>query len=124
MKFTELQTHLSGKSIEIRNLSFSYSNDHENISKDFNLKIKKGENIGIFGKTGSGKTTFINILMGILTPNKGNIFIDNVELFNQEKHSIKSKWKNNIALVPQDVFLYDSSIIERSSLFNLGSVSK
>ena len=50
--------------------------------------------------------------MGILTPNKGNIFIDNVELFNQEKHSIKSKWKNNIALVPQDVFLYDSSIIE------------
>ena len=76
-----------------------------------NLKIKKGENIGIFGKTGSGKTTFINILMGILTPNKGNIFIDNVELFNQEKYSIKSKWKNNIALVPQDVFLYDSSII-------------
>ena len=112
-KDTSIKGKLSFKNeIEIRNLSFSYSNDHENISKDFNLKIKKGENIGIFGKTGSGKTTFINILMGILTPNKGNIFIDNVELFNQEKHSIKSKWKNNIALVPQDVFLYDSSIIE------------
>ena len=112
-KNTSIKGKLSFKNeIEIRNLSFSYSNDHENISKDINLKIKKGENIGIFGKTGSGKTTFINILMGILTPNKGNIFIDNLELFNQEKHDIKSKWKNNIALVPQDVFLYDSSIIE------------
>ena len=98
--------------IKIKNLNFSYSNDHENISKDINLTIKKGENIGIFGKTGSGKTTLINIFMGILTPNKGNILIDDVELFNQDKKDIKRKWKNNIALVPQDVFLYDSSIIE------------
>ena len=50
--------------------------------------------------------------MGILTPNKGNIFIDDVELFNQDQKDKKRKWKNNIALVPQDVFLYDSSIIE------------
>ena len=100
------------KEIKITNLNFSYSNDHENISKDITLTIKKGENIGIFGKTGSGKTTLINIFMGILTPNKGNILIDDVELFNQEKNDMKRKWKNNIALVPQDVFLYDSSIIE------------
>ncbi len=98
--------------IKITNLNFSYSNDHENISKNINLIIKKGENIGIFGKTGSGKTTLINIFMGILTPNKGNILIDDVELFNQDKNDIRRKWKNNIALVPQDVFLYDSSIIE------------
>ena len=98
--------------IKIRNLNFSYSNDHKNISKNINLTIKKGENIGIFGKTGSGKTTLINIFMGLLTPDKGNILIDDVELFNQDKKDKKRKWKNNIALVPQDVFLYDSSIIE------------
>lgn len=98
--------------ITIRNLNFSYSNHLKNISKDINLIIKKGETIGIFGKTGSGKTTLVNILMGLLTPKKGNILIDNVELFNSEKNYLKSKWKNNIALVPQDVFLYDSSIIE------------
>ncbi len=98
--------------IKIRNLNFSYSENHENVSKDINLIIKKGENIGIFGKTGSGKTTLINIFMGILTPSKGNILIDDIEIFNQKNIYIKRKWKNNIALVPQDVFLYDSSIIE------------
>ena len=98
--------------IKIKNLNFSYSNHQKNISKDINLTIKKGETIGIFGKTGSGKTTLVNILMGLLTPKKGDILIDNVELFNIEKNYLKSKWKNNIALVPQDVFLYDSSIIE------------
>ena len=112
-EYTFIKDKISFKNeIKITNLNFSYSNDHENISKDINLTIKKGENIGIFGETGSGKTTLINIFMGILTPNKGNILIDDVELFNQEKHDIKRKWKNNIALVPQDVFLYDSSIIE------------
>ena len=98
--------------IKITNLNFSYSTDNKNILKDINLTINKGENIGIFGKTGSGKTTFINIIMGILTPNKGNILIDDVELFNKDKNYIRRKWKNNIALVPQDVFLHDSSIIE------------
>ena len=112
-EYTFIKDKLSFKNeIKITNLNFSYSNDHENISKNINLTIKKGENIGIFGKTGSGKTTLINIFMGILTPNKGNILIDDVELFNKEKNDIKRKWKNNIALVPQDVFLYDSSIIE------------
>ena len=98
--------------IKIRNLNFSYSNHQENISKDINLTIKKGETIGVFGKTGSGKTTLVNIFMGLLTPKKGSILIDDVELLNSEKNYLKSKWKNNIALVPQDVFLYDSSIIE------------
>ena len=103
---------LFNNEIKIRNVNFSYSNDQENISKDINLTIKKGETIGIFGKTGSGKTTLVNIFMGLLTPKKGSILIDDVELFNKEKNYLKSKWKNNIALVPQDVFLYDSSIIE------------
>ena len=107
---TSIKGKLSFKNeIKIRNLNFAYSNNHENISKDINLTIKKGENIGIFGKTGSGKTTLINIFMGILTPNKGNILIDDIELFNP-KNDLKRKWKNNIALVPQDIFLYDSSI--------------
>ena len=77
-----------------------------------NFKIHKGENIGIFGNTGSGKTTLINILMGILCPAEGNIYIDGIKLFNNKDINIIDKWKNNFAHVPQDVFLYNSSIIE------------
>ena len=67
------------KEIELRKLYFNYSNEKKNIiSLDLNLKIKKGEHLGIFGKTGSGKTTLINIVMGLLIPKKGNIFVDDV----------------------------------------------
>ena len=97
--------------IKISNLSFGYTNN-DDITNNINLTIAKGENLGIFGKTGSGKTTLINILMGILTPTKGNIFVDETELFNRKKNHLLKKWKNNIALVPQDVFLYDASILE------------
>ena len=98
--------------IKIKNLSFSYERNNENISKNINLTITKGENIGIFGRTGSGKITLINILMGILTPKSGFIFVDDTDIFNLDKTFTLKKWKNNIALVPQDVFLYDASILE------------
>ena len=100
------------KQIKINNLSFNYEASNENISKNINLTINKGENLGIFGKTGSGKTTLINILMGILSPKSGNILIDDVDLFNKNKTHLLKKWKNNISLVPQDIFLYDASITE------------
>ena len=99
------------KEIKIKNLNFSYDNNSE-ISKNINLTIKKGENIGVFGKTGSGKTTLINILMGILIPREGSILVDNKNLFDAKNTNILNKWRNNISLVPQDVFLYDASIKE------------
>ena len=100
------------KEINIKNLSFSYSNKYGNISKNIDLNIRKGENIGIFGKTGSGKTTLINILMGLLTPISGEIYIDKTNLFKSKNSNILNSWKNNFAHVPQDVFLYDASILE------------
>ncbi len=100
------------KEIKIKNLNFYYSENNKRISNNINLTITKGENIGIFGKTGSGKTTLINILMGILSPNKGNIYVDKINIFNNKDTNLLDKWKNNIAHVPQEVFLYDSSIIE------------
>ena len=78
----------------------------------------EGDNIGIFGKTGSGKTTLINILMGLLTPISGEIFIDKTNLFNSKNSNILDSWKNNFAHVPQDVFLYDASILENIALYS------
>ena len=60
--------------IKISNLSFGYANNYD-ISKNINLTIAKGENLGIFGRTGSGKTTLINILMGIFPPKKGTYLL-------------------------------------------------
>ena len=100
------------KEIKIKNLNFYYSSDYKTISNNINLTINKGENIGIFGKTGSGKTTLINIFMGILYPVRGNIYIDKKNIFNNKDRKFLDKWKNNIAHVPQEVFLYDASILE------------
>ena len=116
--------------INIKNLNFSYKNNNYKISKNINLTIKKGENVGIFGRTGSGKTTLINIIMGILEPNKGNIFVDDINILNKEKNYLLKKWKNNFSLVPQDVFLYDSTILENIAfcvpreIINLSRVRK
>lgn len=100
------------KEINIKNLSFYYSEKNKKVSNNINFIIEKGKNIGIFGNTGSGKTTLINILMGILPPAEGNIYIDGVNLFNNKDINILDKWKNNLAHVPQDVFLYNRSIME------------
>ena len=118
LRFKELN-HLNikeklkfNKEIHIKELDFFYSKNNKNISKNINIKIYKGEHIGIFGRTGSGKTTLINIFMGLLTPVNGNIFVDKKNLFDNKDSNTLIKWRNNIAHVPQDVFLSDSSIIE------------
>jgi ATP-binding cassette subfamily C protein len=75
------------------------------------LLIKKGEIIGISGKSGSGKTTFINILLGLLEPNSGDILVDNVNI----KKNLKG-WQKNIGYVPQIIHLLNNSIKENITL--------
>jgi ABC-type bacteriocin/lantibiotic exporter with double-glycine peptidase domain len=81
------------------------------IFKKLNLLIKKGEIIGISGKSGSGKTTFINILLGLLEPNSGDILVDNVNI----KNNLKG-WQKNIGYVPQIIHLLNNSIKENITL--------
>ena len=67
------------KSIEIKNLSFAYEKN-KNILSSLNLKINKAEKIAITGSNGSGKSTFVNILMGFYEDYRGSIFVDNNKL--------------------------------------------
>ena len=66
------------KKINLKDVSFSYSKEKK-IFNNLNLEINKGDKIGIVGKTGIGKSTFINILCGLLNVNKGSIYFDEFE---------------------------------------------
>ena len=93
--------------ITIEDLAFSYSDGYQ-VLKDININIEKGDKIGIIGQSGSGKSTFINILLGFLKPLKGRILIDGVEL--SEYNLIE--WRKLIGYVQQDVFILDASLAE------------
>jgi len=92
--------------IEFHNVSFRYSEDTPWILRNVNIKFQKGQKIGIMGSTGSGKSTFVDLLMGLLIPTEGKVTIDGVTL-NRKK--IRS-WQSNIAHVPQHIYLFDSTI--------------
>ena len=93
------------KSINIKNLSFKYENADKKILDNISLDINRGDKLGIKGVTGAGKSTFTNILLGLLEPTNGSIKIDNKNIFEDLK-----KWRKLIGYVPQDVYLSDDTI--------------
>ena len=96
------------QTIHLKNVSFRFEKNLPKVLKNFNLKIKKGSWIGIVGETGSGKSTLIDIIMGLLEPTDGGLYIDERLLgFNDLK-----SWQTKIAHVPQVIFLTDASISE------------
>lgn len=95
--------------IEFRNVFFKYRDSPDYVLKNINLKIKKGEIIGIIGETGSGKSSFLDLLMGLLKPTRGEIFIDDNSMHN---YNLLQSWYAAISHVPQDVYLNDSTIME------------
>ena len=95
--------------IEFKKISFSYSPKNKNILSDMNLVISKGDRIGIIGGTGSGKSTALDLLMGLLRPTVGFLTIDDRPLIEDEDFR---QWQMNIAHVPQAIYLSDGTIAE------------
>lgn len=94
--------------IVFQNISFRYSENTPYVLKNVNLKFKKGERIGFIGTTGSGKTTMLDILMGLLVPSSGELLIDGIPI----TETNKLNWQSHIAHVPQNIFLADGTIQE------------
>lgn len=92
--------------LELKNISFKYSNTDKHVLKNLNFKIYKGESVGVIGKSGSGKSTFVDILSGLLFPINGDMIIDDILL-----NSLNfPKWKNLIGYVSQTTNLIDDTI--------------
>ena len=93
-------------SIDIKNLNFSFAD--KKIFKDINLQIPKNKIIGLFGKSGEGKTTFVDIICGLMKPSSGKILLDN----NYDIHvnDLNGIWKKKIGYVTQSNYLLNDTI--------------
>lgn len=98
--------------IEIRNLSFRFDNGAHDTLHNLSLTIRKGEKVGINGESGVGKTTLLNILLGLYEASEGGVFIDGKEL----KGERLRKWQNSIGYVSQSTFLSDTTILSNIAL--------
>jgi ATP-binding cassette, subfamily B, bacterial PglK len=96
------------KSIRFDKVSFRYQAHLPFVLRDFQLDIRKGSRVGFIGTTGSGKTTAMDLLLGLLQPTSGRILVDGIALDDGNRPG----WQQNVAYVPQMIFLADASIAE------------
>ena len=96
----------------LKNISYLYPDTSKKILKNINLKIKKGDSLGIIGETGSGKSTLIDLIMGFIKPKEGEIRINGINILAPTNEETLIKWRKSIAHVPQEVFLINASIVE------------
>ena len=104
-KFLEDTNFIFNKKIEFNNVSFKYQGNSSNTLSEINLEILHESKVGIIGSSGAGKSTFINLLLGLLKPTKGNILVDGKNI----EENLKV-WQSNIGYVPQDIYLLDDTI--------------
>ena len=94
------------KSIDLKNVNFTYPNSKKETLKNINISIPFRSKVGFVGSTGSGKTTLIDFILGLLSSNSGTLSIDNTIITDENKIS----WQKSLGYVPQDIFLVDEAI--------------
>tara|TARA_B100000989_G_scaffold298564_1_gene288471 strand:- start:1674 stop:3407 length:1734 start_codon:yes stop_codon:yes gene_type:complete len=91
--------------INFKEINYRYPNTSKHILKNLNFEIKKGEKILICGESGQGKSTFLDLLLGLINPSRGQVLVDGVNI----KKNFKN-WRKKIGYVPQDIYLFDDDI--------------
>lgn len=93
-------------SVCLKNIELQLGNPPRTILNGINLEVRRGERVGLIGKTGSGKSTIVDILIGLLFPTSGSVEVDAIRI---NTENVKS-WMQLVAHVPQSIFLTDASI--------------
>jgi ABC-type bacteriocin/lantibiotic exporter with double-glycine peptidase domain len=96
-----------GKELQLDRVSFRYPTGDRDVLHNVSLTISRGDRIGFVGPTGSGKSTIIDLILGLLSPTSGQVLVDGQLL--KAQHNI-SRWQSQIGYVPQQIFLADDTI--------------
>ena len=94
------------ETLTLENVYFKYENAKKYQLEDINLKINKNDRVGIIGKSGGGKSTLLDLIMGLISPLRGKILVDGLEISNNNYNS----WQSKIGYVPQEVTLLNDSL--------------
>jgi len=103
--------------LEFKNLTFTYPGTDKPVLKDISLKLQAGRTLGIIGRTGSGKTTLVNLIPRLLKSPPGTLFIDGTDIEKIPLQVLRSR----IGSVPQDTFLFSDTISENIDFFRENS---
>ena len=104
-KEEDVKKYTFNKEIRLENISYKYPNVEKEVISDVSFSIEKGKTVAFIGSSGSGKTTIVDIILGLLEPQKGRIMIDN---WNACDHM--SSWHKKIGYIPQTIYLSDDTI--------------
>ena len=93
------------KQIEMKNITFFYPEEEKAVLSHVNINIKVGQSVGIVGKTGSGKTTLVDILLGLLNPQEGEVMFNGHSIYDN-----MDAWLDKVGYIPQKVYILDDTI--------------
>ena len=99
------EDYVLNKGIEIKNISYEYPNSKKNTLKNISFTIKPGSLFGIIGATGAGKSTLIDIILGLLEPSDGEVNVDSKNIKKNYR-----MWQKQIGYIPQDIYIIDDTI--------------
>jgi ATP-binding cassette, subfamily B, bacterial PglK len=91
--------------VNLENIVYQYPSASEPSLKAVSMQIKKGQSIGIIGRSGAGKTTLVDLILGLLNPDSGDIKVDGISVYEDLR-----SWQNMIGYVPQSIFLIDDTL--------------
>ena len=105
--------------LSINNISFRYPTGESDAVTDFSLDIPMGSSVGIVGESGSGKSTLVDIILGLLEPQKGEILVNE-----QALNKVLADWRSLVGYVPQEVSLFDGTIEQNVALTWSGEIDR